>query len=185
MAQTTFDDLRLTPGGFDSYEAKSALQKSIRRCLEEDALYWAAELALWNTESLWTRLKVIASEDVGLASPVAVSVRLLYENWKESSKGGRDSEGRLFIAHAVLLLVRAPKSRIVDHATIMVFKGGFLKRPVPDYAHDKHTQNGKSKGRKARHFFEVGAKLENCKLLDPYEAKAREIIAKEIGEGNL
>ena len=49
MKQTTFDDVRPTRNNVDPYEAKSALQKSIRRGLEEDALYWAVELALWNT----------------------------------------------------------------------------------------------------------------------------------------
>jgi replication-associated recombination protein RarA len=184
MVQTTFDDLRPTPNGYDPFEAKSALQKSIRRELEEDALYWSAELASWNPESLWRRLKVIASEDVGLAAPVAVSVRVLYENWRESQKEGSD-EGRLFITHAVLLLVRAPKSRIVDHAAILAFGGGFAKRLVPDYALDKHTLKGRSKGRRVRHFFEVGAKLENCKLPDSYEKGARALMTQKDGEGSL
>ena len=35
-----------TVGGYDFYEVLSALQKSIRRCLEEDALFWASELYL-------------------------------------------------------------------------------------------------------------------------------------------
>lgn len=167
MRQTTFEDMRPTQHGSDPYEAKSALQKSIRRGLEEDALYWAAELAGWNTESLWKRLRVIASEDIGLASPsAALTVRALYENWKESQKDG-EGEGRLFIGHAVLILVRAKKSRIVDHATICAFEGGLEERDVPDDALDIHTNRGRSKGRWYQHFFEVGTKLENCALPDP------------------
>ena len=177
--QTDFQDLRPTPGGFDPYEAKSALQKSIRRGLEEDALYWSAELAQWNTESLWTRLKIIASEDIGLASPsAALLVRAMYENWKDASKAGSD-EGRLFIQHAVLVLVRAKKSRIVDHATILAFNGELAERAVPDEAIDKHTSRGRLLGRGYQHFFEVGAKLVNCEIPDPYEARAKEMLMKK------
>ena len=101
MRQTTFDDVRPTRNGTEPYDAKSALQKSIRRGLEEDALYWAAELAGWNPESLWKRLRVIASEDIGLASPsAALTVRALYENWRDAQKDG-EGEGRLFITHRV------------------------------------------------------------------------------------
>jgi replication-associated recombination protein RarA len=175
MRQTTFEDVRPTPHGIDPYEAKSALQKSIRRGLEEDALFWAAELAGWNTESLWKRLRVMASEDIGIASPsAALTVRCLYENWRDAQKEG-EGEGRLFITHAVLALVRSKKSRIVDHATITAFEGGLEERPVPDYALDRHTQRGRAKGRGYQHFFEVGAKLENCELPDAYEARAKEL----------
>jgi replication-associated recombination protein RarA len=175
MRQTSFEDVRPTRNGTEPYEAKSALQKSIRRGLEDDALYWAAELAGWNPESLWKRLRVIASEDVGLASPsAALTVRSLYENWKDVQKDGTD-EGRLFITHAVLILVRAKKSRIVDHATIAAFEGGLEERSVPDYALDRHTQQGRAKGRGYQHFFEVGAKLENCELTDTYEARAKSL----------
>ena len=161
MRQTTFEDVRPTPNGTEPYEAKSALQKSIRRGLEEDALYWAAELAGWNTESLWKRLRVIASEDIGLASPsAALTVRCLYENWKEAQKDGI-GEGRLFITHAVLILVRAKKSRIVDHATICAYEGGLEERQMPDYALERNTQRGGAKGRENKHFFDFVAKLEN------------------------
>lgn len=178
--QTSFEDVRPTQNGTEPYDAKSALQKSIRRGLEEDSLYWAAELANWNPESLWKRLRVIASEDIGLASPsAAIAVRALYENWKDSQKDGV-GEGRLFITHAVLILVRAKKSRIVDHATIVAFEGGLEERNVPDYALDRHTQQGRAKGRGYKHFFEIGAVLADCALPDPYEARAKDLrIRKE------
>lgn len=186
MRQTTFDDVRPTRNGTEPYDAKSALQKSIRRGLEEDALYWAAELAGWNPESLWKRLRVIASEDIGLASPsAALTVRALYENWRDAQKDG-EGEGRLFITHAVLILARAKKSRIVDHATITAFEGGLAERDVPDYALDRHTQRGRAKGRGYQHFFEVGAKLENCELPDAYEDRAKDLrIRKENAPGYI
>jgi replication-associated recombination protein RarA len=183
--QTTFDDMRPTPAGVDPYEAKSALQKSIRRDLEEDALYWAAQLAVWNATSLWNRLKVIASEDVGLASPsAAIMVRALFENWDEATRHGEEQKnGYLYITHAVLVLARSKKSRIVDHATMLAFDGLLAARDVPDYALDKHTTRGRAKGRGLKHFFEVGTKLENCGLEDPYEARAK--AAKVAAPGKV
>jgi replication-associated recombination protein RarA len=57
----------LTRKGYYLDEVTSALQKEIRRCKEYEAVYWALELESFNYKALWNRLKVIASEDVGLA----------------------------------------------------------------------------------------------------------------------
>jgi replication-associated recombination protein RarA len=73
---------------YDAFEVVSALQKCIRRGLEEDALYWAYELAESpNTNYyswLWARLKVIACQDVGPANPIMpLLIDVLWRNWKE------------------------------------------------------------------------------------------------------
>ena len=77
-----------TPGGYRNSEVTSALQKSIRRGLEEEALFWGSELDLAGYGAYaWKRLRIIASEDIGLADPgVCVQVRTLYENWVEQRK---------------------------------------------------------------------------------------------------
>src|SRR5712692_7372599 len=69
-----------TVGGYDFYEVLSALQKAVRRGDEKKALYWSHELYLSDyAPHLWTRLRVMASEDVGLAdSSVAILVRALF-----------------------------------------------------------------------------------------------------------
>jgi replication-associated recombination protein RarA len=182
--QMDLEETLPTANGFNRDEVKSALQKSIRRGLEEDALYWAVELSHLPTkgmdgfEHVWRRLKTIASEDVGLASPAAVQVRALYENWKEAEGG----EAQLFLVHAVLLLARAKKSRLVDHATILAFKGGLAKRDMPDYAKDKHTAVGRAIGRGFKQFFEEGTKLANqADVEDPYEARAKKLLLKSEG----
>ena len=36
-----------------------------------EAVYWAVELESLNPKALWNRLRVIASEDIGLADPLA------------------------------------------------------------------------------------------------------------------
>jgi MgsA AAA+ ATPase C terminal len=109
-----------TVGGYDLYEVLSALQKSIRRGMEEDALFWGTELYLSDyADHAWNRLLVISSEDVGLAAPQAsISVKNLHDLYNRDKKSG---ESRLHFDHAVSALARAPKSRIVDHACIVAW----------------------------------------------------------------
>lgn len=165
-----------TIGGYDYYEVLSALQKSIRRGLEEDSLFWATELYLSDYAAhAWSRFLVIASEDIGLAdSAVFAQVHALYETWKNRKKEG---DARLYFTHALLILARAPKSRIVDHALITFFEGdrNQLKRDIPDWALDVHTSRGRFLGRGCEHFFSVGASLKNSYLDDVYESRAKEI----------
>ncbi len=177
----TFAEMH-TPNGHTCGEATSAMQKSIRRGLEEDALYWATELDLSGYGNyVWKRLRIIASEDVGLAdSTAAGTVRALYENWLEQRKNKDDRSGadRLFLVHAVILLARAPKSRLVDHALMVMYEGDRDALEVPDYAHDKHTRQGAQMGRGHDHFFEEGAQLVNATLPDPYADRGRAARSK-------
>jgi replication-associated recombination protein RarA len=160
-----------TAGGYWLDEVKSALQKAIRRGEEENALYWVGELIRSEREqTLWDRLRIIASEDVGLAAPVAGTVRLLYENWKDFKN---DAARHLFTTHAALLLVRSSTSRIVDNAYHVAVKPSEPRREIPDEALDKHTARGRSMGRGDAHFFDEGAKLVNCKLPDLYMERVK------------
>jgi replication-associated recombination protein RarA len=107
-----------TRHNYDAFEVVSALQKCIRRGLEEDALYWAYELAESPNKNhyswLWARLKVSACEDVGPANPIMpLLIDVLWRNWKEKKAQ------RLWYTNAVFALVRSPKSRIVDNALNM------------------------------------------------------------------
>ena len=112
----------------------SALPKCIRRGLEEDALYWAYELAESPNKNLyswlWARLKVIACEDVGPANPMMpLLIDVLWRNWKEKKAD------RLWYTNAVIALVRSPKSRIVDNALNMLVSedklGWRRDKPIP------------------------------------------------------
>lgn len=161
-----------TKKGYDFFEASSALQKSIRRGLEEDALYWAAEFYFSNfDEYAWKRLRVITCEDVGLADPhLMATIQALYTTYldfkkKKKEEGGQPSE-RLMLVQAVLLLCRAQKSRLVCHASIHHFRTHEHRHlPIPDYAYDQHTRKGKTLGRGLNHFFAEGAKLENTAVI--------------------
>jgi replication-associated recombination protein RarA len=187
-----------TFGRYEVHEALSALQKSIRRGLEEDAIFWAHELYEVNPTLLWRRLLIIASEDIGVASPSAsILVRSLYQNYlmftapKPNQKaldfGGDDWEqgmkdvdaARLFVIHAVIALAQAKKSRRVNHGTILAFNDGLQRRDVPEYALDKHTLRGATMNRGVEHFFRDGAHLENSIGDDPYEERARALFLEK------
>lgn len=179
-----------TPGGHLAPEVASALQKALRRGDERGALYWMSELDLAGyTAYVWRRLRVVASEDVGLADPLAVlTVHTLYDAWREFEKAAkargetRPGRGgaRLFLVHAVLLLARAPKSRLVDHATIATYRGERPTMKIPDHALDRHTRRGRQLGRGVDHFFDESAQLVNeAAIDDPYRDEARAAFSRE------
>jgi replication-associated recombination protein RarA len=166
-----FSEMR-TPGGYLCGEVTSALQKAIRRGKEREALFWASELDLAGYGNyVFKRLRIIASEDVGLADPEAVLLtRALYENWLEAKKAKHEDAMPLFLAHAVLVLSRAKKSGVALYATLLFWEGDreAMRIEVPDYALDVHTARGRRMGRGRRHFVEEAGRLENETLENPY-----------------
>ncbi len=175
-----------TASGNDLFEVSSAFQKSVRRGLEEEALHWAVELDLSGYgEYAWKRLRIMVSEDLGLAEPsLPAQVEALYLTWKDlrSKKDEDHKPERLPFLHAVLLAVRSSKSRLVDNAAT-VFYRRHAKKAVPDWALDQHTMRGKSLGRGMEHFLTEGVSLENrAAVPDPYEAAAIEILSQTKNE---
>jgi replication-associated recombination protein RarA len=168
----------ITSEGYDMFEVLSALQKEIRRGKEYEAVFWARELESINPTALWCRLRVIASEDIGLADPlVSLIVDVLEKQYCYAVDHKNDSS-RLFLVHAVLYLARAPKSRIVDNLLTVIYNDE-TKPEIPDYALDMHTYRGKKVGRGIDHFFNEGAKLNNQAFEDPYEKQAYEVLKKK------
>lgn len=172
-----------TINGYDLFEVISALQKCIRRGLEDDALFWAVELSISNySEYCWKRMLIISSEDVGLAEPnISADINSLYQifNKLKSKNDDKHCPERLFLVHAIILLCRAKKSRFIDWKTVYVFGCHTSRfREIPDFALDKHTQRGKALGRKMKHFIEVGCVLDNfCPQPGEDEAKAEALKA--------
>ena len=160
-----------TMRGFELGEVVSALQKSVRRNDEKQAVQWAAEMDQSGFGSyLWNRLTIITSEDVGVGWPegpaVIAALRKSYEDMV--SKGRRGGSERIFVIHAVMLLARAKKSRRVDVAIWSAYGNEKPEFPeIPDYALDWHTNRGRAMGRNGsspeglRHWLEEAARLEN------------------------
>jgi replication-associated recombination protein RarA len=155
-----------TVGGYLCGEVASALQKEIRRGNERGALFWATELELSGFGGyVWKRLRIIASEDVGLAEPLMpVLVRSLF--------------ARVFLVHAVVALARARKSRLCDHALVVMYAGERPRPEVPDYALDRHTARGARLGRGYDHFVTEGSRLVNeaDDVADEYVDEARDLL---------
>ena len=155
-----------TNKGYSLFDCASAFQKSVRRGLEKEAMYWTVEIFNSNYgEYLWKRIRIIASEDIGLAEPnIAANIHALYQNYKEQKKKKDDKHQpeRLFLTHAVLMICRAKKSRVIDNTLIYFWNThDNEKRRVPNFAYDKHTHKGRAMKRSWKHFFEEGTQLNN------------------------
>lgn len=153
-----------TKKGYDFFEASSAMQKCIRRGLEAEAMFWAVELYdSGYAEYAWKRLRIMCSEDVGLAEPLMpANIWALYRMHQEQAKKKEDKNEpqRLFMTHAVLLLCRAKKSRMIDWTLIWAWlRHPFRQMNVPDFALDKHNERGRQLKRSWAHFFEEGTLL--------------------------
>ena len=171
----------LTPKGYYLDEVISALQKEIRRGNEYEAVYWAVELESFNSKALWNRLKVIASEDVGVAEPHAPLIISALESMYLYSKERKKEEYRMFFVNAVSILASAPKCRIADNLLITLVGDVKLGKrlEMPDYAIDKHTFRGRKMGGGMKHFIEEGSKINNEGVEDPYKDKAEEYLLRK------
>ncbi len=96
------------------YDLLSCLQKSIRGSDPDAAVFYLAKLlSSGELISVCRRLQVIASEDVGLAYPMAAAItRACCESAKELGM----PEARIPLANATILLATAPKSNSADMA---------------------------------------------------------------------
>ena len=106
-------------GNFDDgthYDLLSCLQKSIRGSDPDAAVFYLAKLLeAGELLSVCRRLQVIASEDVGLAYPLAAVVtRACVESARELGM----PEARLTLANAAIMLATAPKSNSAHNAVI-------------------------------------------------------------------
>ena len=96
------------------YDILSAFQKSIRGSDENAALHYLARLIKGgDLASICRRLLVIASEDIGLAYPLAAAVT---KSCVDSALQLGFPEARIPLAEAVILLATAPKSNSVINA---------------------------------------------------------------------
>ena len=113
-ALTQRSNMRYDRDGDAHYDILSALQKSIRGSDENAALHYAARLLeAGDLISLTRRLLVIASEDVGLAYPMApVIVKACVDNALALGL----PEARIPIAEAIVMMCTAPKSNSAEAA---------------------------------------------------------------------
>lgn len=102
-------------GGDEHYQLISVLHKSIRGSNPNAALYWLARMINGGEDPLYIirRLIRLASEDIGLADPQALSLAM---NTHQAYSCLGSPEGDLIIAELVVYLSLAPKSNQIYQA---------------------------------------------------------------------
>lgn len=111
---TQKSNMRYDRDGDEHYDILSAFQKSIRGSDENAALHYAARLmTAGDIISLCRRLLVIASEDIGLAYPMAVTI---VKSCVDSALQLGLPEARIPLAEAIVLLCTSPKSNSAYNA---------------------------------------------------------------------
>mgnify|MGYP002644554957 FL=1 len=172
MAKTMYDPWSkiTTRNGYAGDEVISALQKSIRRGLEEQACMFAYELYVSSPqleEKLWRRLLTISVEDIGMGNPMAaVVVNNLYRMSREFDYA--DGDRPIYFIHAIRYMCQSEKDRSSDLLKNICMKSFAMgKLPeIPDYALDKHTQRGQAMGRDSFHFLNEASRVYPQKEID-------------------
>ena len=167
---------RLTKKGYDFYEVASAFQKSIRRGLLEDAMYWGIELYESSyAEYAWKRMVIMASEDVGLGEPSCiVQIMALKQSYDFLELRHDHGAKKLPFTQAVAVLVKSRKSRFVDHAITVYWQQNREEmKPIPDWAFDMHTRKGKAMGRGLNYFYKESCLIANANKVEGEEELER------------
>lgn len=163
---------RLTKKGYDFYEVASAFQKSIRRGLFEDAMYWGIELYESSYEEYaWKRMVIMASEDVGLGEPSCiVQIMALKQSFDYLAMRRDMGAKKLPFTQAIAVLVKSRKSRFVDHAITVYWQQNKEEiKPIPDWAFDMHTRRGKAMGRGLDYFYKESCLIANANKVEGEE----------------
>jgi len=173
-----------TVSGLDFYVVASAFQKTIRRGMEKEALFYGTELMLSDEDEFaWFRIKVMVSEDIGIANPtLPAQIDALYNSFRTmKAMKSRHAPERLPFVHAIMLLARSPKSRLVDNtlSKYFSFRNEMKMSEIPDFVYDKHTKKGREMKRGFDHFFDESAQLANI----PSELEEEELACHEAVKG--
>ncbi len=129
------------------YDLLSAFQKSIRGSDENAALHYLSRaIKAGDIKPICRRLLVIASEDIGLAHPSAISI---VKNCVDSALFMGLPEARIPLAQAVILLATSPKSNSVILAVDEALSDIDNKSTgdIPKHLKDAHYSGAKKLGR--------------------------------------
>ena len=132
---------RYDKGGEQFYDTISALHKSVRGSDPDASLYWLMRMLDGGAEPKYMARRLIrmASEDIGLADPRALTIAL---NAADVYDRLGSPEGELALAEAVIYLAVAPKSNAVykafNEARALIKKEG--TRPVPMHLRNAPTK---------------------------------------------
>lgn len=134
--------------GDEHYDHASAYQKSMRGSDVDASLYWLGKMIAAGEDPRFIarRLIVTASEDVGLADPMALVIAMAASEAVE--KIGLP-EGRIPLAEATIYVAQAPKSNTAISAIDAVLRDIQTQGksyPVPKHLRDSHYQDAQKYG---------------------------------------
>lgn len=140
-------NMRYDRDGDSHYDILSAFQKSVRGSDPDGAIHYLARLIeAGDIISATRRMLVMASEDIGLAYPQAVSI---VKACVDSAFQLGLPEARIPLAQAAILLATAPKSnsviRAIDMALADIRQG--KSGDIPQHLKDCHYSGAKKMGR--------------------------------------
>ncbi|ADO41339.1 ATPase AAA [Ketogulonicigenium vulgare] len=177
-----------TQHGFAADEVISCIQKSLRRGLLENAILLGWEMFLTSPEMeemLWSRLCVIAVEDVGLGNPGLPSIiETLYQQHMRYPRPAGDRF--LFAAHAIRMIAGSVKERTSDDLVNWARRSVELGERMPeilDIALDMHTGRGQEMGRDYRFFMEEASVV--IPEMEGKDQTWKNWIIKALDEGKL
>jgi putative ATPase len=150
---------RYDKNGEEHYNLISALHKSLRDSDPDGALYWLARMLEGGEDPIYLLRRMIrfASEDVGLADPLAL---MLGVSALESYKLLGSPEGDLALAHLAVHLALAPKSNSVYKAFGLAISDARTYGPLPTPLHIRNAPSrlmkelGYGKGYRYAHDYE-------------------------------
>ncbi len=132
--------LRYDKSGEEHYNLISALHKSIRGSDPDAALYWLSRMLIGGEDHfyIFRRLLRIASEDIGLADPFALSYII---SARDAYQIVGSPEGEIFLAQSVIYLSTAEKSNSVYTAQISALETARKYGSVPPPKHIINAPN--------------------------------------------
>lgn len=177
-----------TEHGFFADEVISALQKCTRRGMTDNVLLLGWEMFITSPEMeemMWSRLCVMAVEDIGLGNPNApILIETLYQQHKRYPRPAGDRF--LFAAHAIRVLTKSEKDRtsddMVNWAKRSIELGDKLPE-IPDVALDMHTRRGQEMGRDYLFFMSEASKV--VPEIKDKDQRYKEWILKALTDGRL
>ena len=134
--------------GDTHYDCISAFIKSMRGSDENAAVYYLARMltAGEDVKCIARRMMILASEDIGLADPLAIIVAT---NVAQAVERVGMPEAQIILAEGALYLARTKKSNkvvvAIGNAMSEVAESGNL--PVPNHLRDAHYSGSKELGR--------------------------------------
>ena len=141
--QTTFYDKEE-----DKYNLLSALQKSVRGSDPDAAVHYLARLIDGGADEMMIgrRLMVMASEDIGMAYPSAISI---VTSCVQAAHMIGFPEAQIPLAHATVLMASCPKSNAANEALNAALADIHSReiKDVPAHLMDSHYSGAKDLGR--------------------------------------